>query len=91
MIDPYNEVGLPVSALEQVYEGKAKPVGECPFPKCESCDKYHGSWCTVPIVISKQIFRLTEEKLYVMDKRLTDLEDLVTDQILGLERERRLP
>ena len=82
---------MPITALEKAYEGKARPIGTCPFPKCESCDKYHGQWCTVPIVISKQIFRLTQDKLYIMDKRLTDLENLVTDEILGSEWERKLP
>lgn len=84
MKDRYNEVGLPTTALEQTDTDRAKPVEDCPYPKCEECDKYHGQWCTVPIVVSKQILRLTQDKLYILEKRLTDLENLVTDKILGL-------
>lgn len=77
----------PPSALE--YKGKATgftadPMKECLYPKCEECDNYHGHYCTVPMVVSKQIFLLTEEKMAIMEKRLSDLENLVTDKILGL-------
>lgn len=84
MKDHYNEIGLPVTALERTDISRAKPIEECPYPRCEECDKYHGHYCTVPIVISKQIYRLTSEKLRELDNRLTDLENLVTDKILGL-------
>lgn len=82
--DRYDEIGLPVTALERTDVSRAKPIEECPYPKCEECDKYHGSWCTVPIVVSKQILRLTQDKLHILEKRLTDLENLVTDEIIGL-------
>lgn len=76
----------PQSALE--YKGKAtgftaNPISECLYPKCEDCDNYHGHYCTVPMVVSKQIFLITDEKIALLEKRLTLLENLVTDEILG--------
>ena len=69
--------------LERVGEGRAIPVKECLYPKCEECDDYHGQYCTVPIVVSKQIYRLFEDKIASMEKMITELEKLVTDEILG--------
>ena len=94
MIDKYNEAGLPAEieadgfitraeTLERVNASKAKPASECIFPKCEECDKYHGHYCTVPMVVSKQIWLTTESLIARMEKRLTELETLVTDEILG--------
>ena len=81
MIDKYNEVGI--SALERMGNATAKPATECIYPCCEDCDKYHGHYCTVPMVFSKQIFRHTEERLENLQYRLTKLENLVYDEILG--------
>ena len=92
MIDKYNEAGIEIEAdgfvtraetLERINQSKAKPASECIYPQCEDCDKYHGHYCTVPIVFSKQIFRHTEERLENLQYRLTRLEELVTDEILG--------
>jgi len=85
MIDRYNEVGIPTSPLEQTAEDTAKPAEDCIYPSCERCDKYHGSWCTVPMVVSKQNFLLTADLLRRLDARLTEIETLVTDGILGLK------
>ena len=91
MIDKYNEIGIEIEAdgfitrsetLERINASKAKPAGECAYPKCEDCDKYHGHYCTVPMVVSKQIWRLTEDLIARLEKRLTELETLVTDEIL---------
>ena len=73
----------PSSALERKNERVAKPISECLYPKCEDCDNYHGHYCTVPMVVSKQIYILTERKLLSLEARLNDLENLVTDEILG--------
>lgn len=73
----------PPSALERIDLNRAKPVEICPYPKCEECDKYHGHYCTVPMVVSKQIYLLTEEKLRLMNQRLDLIENLVTEEILG--------
>jgi len=90
-IDKYNEVSIPTGVLEHTETANmamtgnatAKPIEECKYPLCEECVHYLGHYCTVPIVISKQIFLLTDEKLRSLEKRLTDLENLVTDEILG--------
>lgn len=68
--------------LERVDEKRARPVTDCLYPNCERCDKYHGHYCTVPMVVSKQIWRLTEALIVQMENRLTELENLVTDEIL---------
>ena len=73
----------PPSALERKSEKKAKPIEDCPYPACEKCDNYHGHYCTVPMVVSKQHYRLTADLLNAMDKRITDLESIITDEILG--------
>ena len=73
----------PQSALERADLNRAKPVSECIYPKCEECDKYHGLYCTVPMVVSKQNYLLTEKKLQSLEARLNDLENLVTEEIIG--------
>ncbi len=94
MNDKYDEVGIPTEieadgfitraeTLERINAKKAKPMVGCIYPKCEDCDKYHGHYCTVPMVISKQIWLTTESLIARMEKRLTELETLVTDEILG--------
>ena len=73
----------PPSALERKTERAAKPISECVYPKCEDCDKYHGHYCTVPMVVSKQIYRETMERIGKIEKTLTELENLVYDKIMG--------
>ena len=58
---------------------------ECIYPKCEECGYYRQYYCTVPMVVSKQIYLLTEEKLRLMDQRLDLIENLVTEEILRSE------
>ena len=74
----------PPSALERKTEKTAKPMSKCLYPKCEECDNYHGHYCTVPMVVSKQIYRETAGRIFYLEKRLADLERLVTDEMLGL-------
>ena len=74
--------------LERVDAKRARPVTDCPYPECEKCENYRGNYCTVPMVVSKQIWRLTEALIVQMDNRLTELENLVTDEILRSERRR---
>ena len=72
---------------------KAKPIEDCLYPNCEECDKYHGRYCTVPIVVNKQIFFMVGDKIQSMDNSIKELEKLVTDEILGTDEdfERKLP
>lgn len=86
MDDKYNEAGLPI--MENVGQGRARPTSECIYPNCEECDKYHGHYCTVPMVVSKQIWLLTEALLVRMEKRLTELEATVTEEILRSDNTR---
>lgn len=69
--------------LEMAGEARAIPVKNCPYPKCEECDNYHGQYCTVPMVVSKQIYLFVAEKLRSMEERLDWTEKAVTDEILG--------
>ena len=82
MIDKYNEAEIPTNALERTAQNEAKPIEDCIYPRCEECDKHHGHYCTVPMVVTKQNYRLTQDLLAQMGKRLTELENLVTDEIL---------
>ena len=90
-IDKYNEVGIPTGVLEHTETANmamtgnatAKPMEECKYPLCEECVHYIGHYCTVPIVVSKQQWLILEGKMWEWYKRMDDLENLVTDEILG--------
>lgn len=75
-----------IKPLEKVTDNTAKPTSECCYPKCEECRDYisyqGANYCTVPMVINKQIWRLTADLIADMERRLTELETLVTDEIL---------
>ena len=95
MIDKYNETNIEIEAdgfvtraetLERINQGRAKPAEECMYPECEKCDKYHGHYCTVPMVVSKQIWRMAEERLWYLNNRLDTIEELVTAKILGSDQ-----
>lgn len=73
-IDPEIEADGFITPLEQLAESKAKPATECIFPKCEECDKYHGKYCTVPMVVSKQQWLAIAELLESHMNRLNRLE-----------------
>lgn len=76
------ESGLLKDLKGNVSLSTAQPMTECMYPLCEDCYKYHGKYCTVPMVVSKQIWLTTESLITRMEKRLTELEMLVTDEIL---------
>lgn len=63
-----------ITPLEQLAESKAKPATECIYPKCEECDQYHGKYCTVPIVVSKQQWLAVAQMLESHMNRLRKLE-----------------
>ena len=66
---------------------KAKPIEDCLYPRCEECSKYQNGYCTVPIVVSRQIYHLLADKIDAMDNSIAELEKLVMDEILGEEEE----
>ena len=75
-----------LAVLERVSQNRATPERDCDYPECEKCDYYHAHYCTVPIVVSKQIFRLTEEKLHKLENELTELKNIVTEEIIGSKK-----
>ena len=102
MIDKYDEVGIPaeieadgfitrIETLERANANKARPITECIYPKCEECDKYHGHYCTVPMVISKQMHIIINDKIDDLMKRVLDLEILVDDEILRSDKGITIP
>lgn len=72
--------------LERQDAEHAKPASACAYPKCEGCREYVSyrgqNYCTVPMVLNKQIWRLTADLIAEMEKRLTELETLVMGEIL---------
>lgn len=72
-----------IKELEKVSVRVAKPETICGYPVCEACPNYVSGYCTVPMVFSKQISRMLAEKLRELEKRLSELENLATDEILG--------
>lgn len=64
-------------------ERTAKPMTECGYPRCEECDKCVDGYCTVPMVVSKQIYRFTADRIEQLESQLIELETIVYDEILG--------
>ena len=61
----------------------AKPITICPYPHCEKCENYVDEYCTIPMVITKQIYRFTADRIDALESQLIELETLVYDEILG--------
>ena len=64
-------------------ERTAKPMTECGYPRCEECGKCVDGYCTVPMVISKQIYLNTAERIVQLEETVSALENIVYDGILG--------
>ena len=66
----------------------ARIAKDCQYPYCESCSDYvasHGKmYCRVPMVVSKQIWCIMEGLIKKLTERVDEIENLVTDEILGL-------
>lgn len=77
---------IDINLLEQTGDRTAFPMRKCYYPKCEECDFYHAQYCTVPMVINKQIYLFLEEKLRSIEEDIMWLEKTVTDEILGETR-----
>lgn len=72
-----------ITPLEKVTDNTARPTEECLYPLCEKCSKYIGMgavrYCTVPMVINKQVWTMTTNTIAELRKRVDDLtNDLVT-------------
>lgn len=83
--DKYNEAGIPTE-LERINASKAKPATECVYPNCEECDKYHGHYCTVPIVVTKQMWIEAIDRFADLSKRISDIEEVLLDEILSSKK-----
>lgn len=73
-----------IGNLERISAKKAKPAGHCQFPKCEGCNDYVSykgqNYCTVPMVISKQTWLLTEDIITKMQKQIDFLMEEVQEE-----------
>ena len=73
--------------LERVDMDRAIRARMCSYPKCEECDEYveHNGWkyCTVPIVISKQMWLMNDDMTRGLVKEIDELKEMVTDIVLG--------
>ena len=72
-----------ITREEDLMKSKAKPITECVYPRCEECDKYVDQFCTVPMVVSKQIYLFLGDEIAKLTDKVADLENLVYGQILG--------
>lgn len=73
--------------LQESGDGKAVPATECRYPNCEECDDYirfkGANYCTVPMVLNKQTWRLTADLIADMRKEIDEVKEMVYDEILG--------
>ena len=70
-------------SLERTSDNTARPTSECCYPKCEECKNYvrfrASSYCSVPMVINKQVWTMTTNAIAELRKRVDNLEnDLLT-------------
>lgn len=97
MIDKYDEVGIPTEIeadgfitrpeqLERVSQSKAKPMSGCIYPECEECDKYHGHYCTVPMVVSKQMWKNLDGLLGMHHMQIENLKYEMARLVAFVER-----
>lgn len=69
--------------LERQDAEHAKPATPCSYPKCEECREYVSyrgqNYCTVPMVLNKQMWHLTADLIADLEKRIKNLEeDVIT-------------
>ena len=73
--------------LERKDMDRAIPATECCYPKCEGCRdyvRYRGNnYCTVPMVLNKQTWRLTADLIADMKREIDEIREMVYDEILG--------
>ena len=73
--------------LERVDMDRAKPAKECKYPKCEECRDYRNGYCTVPIVVTKQMWLMKGDTTDALIKDVSELREMVYDEILGKKSE----
>lgn len=81
------EQDLRRTPLERVTDNTANPTTECCYPECEKCSDYisfqGANYCTVPMVINKQTWRLTADLIADMKREIDEVREMVYDHILG--------
>lgn len=74
--------------MEDKTKMTAIPMRKCIYPRCLECPSYvvhEGErFCTVPMVISKQIYFDLRMEINRINNILKDLENSLYDEILGL-------
>ena len=75
-----------IRPLERVEDDNARGIKPCDYPNCEVCEKYvanaDGAFCTVPIVVSKQMYHLMTAEIRVLRGQISDVEHLLTQALL---------
>ena len=82
---------ITITPLEKVTDTTANPTTECLYPNCEKCSRYvgHGGvyYCTVPMVVNKQIWLVTASKIRGLEKCMAELQTALYDHILGVRND----
>lgn len=73
--------------LERVDMDRAIPSRDCKYPKCEECRDYRNGYCTVPIVMTKQMYLMIDDMERGLARDVNELREMVTDIILGQKTE----
>jgi hypothetical protein len=73
--------------LERVDMDRAIPAKGCKYPKCEECRDYRNGYCTVPIVVTKQMWLMKGDTTDALIKDVSELREMVYDEILGKKSE----
>ena len=73
--------------LERVDMDRAIPAKGCKYPKCEECRDYRNGYCTVPMVFTKQMYRMTIDTIDALSANIAELREMVYDEILGKKSE----
>ena len=71
--------------LERVDMDRAIPAKGCKYPKCEECRDYRNGYCTVPMVFTKQMYRMTIDTIDALSASIAEVREMVYDEILGKE------
>lgn len=78
-----------IRPLERVTDDTANPASECCYPRCEECKDYisyqGAKYCTVPMVINKQVWHLTADVIADMSREIDELKEMVYEHILDEE------
>ena len=75
-----------IKPRERVDDDEARAINPCDYPNCEECDKYvtnsYGAFCTVPIVVSKQMYHLMTAEIRLIRGQISDVEHLLTTMLI---------